>query len=339
MNLKKSQLDFRQYIKKCNAAGISISALSGKVDSNKDMAAIAVLLKKQGIKEINLIHAAGAITRNKVVDTDLKELELEWKAKYEGALQLDKHFNKFNVGFTLYTSSIASLWSGDGVAGYSSANLLLDGLAVNRNNEGKRTLSVRFGRFDEKGLMKEHEAQELESFGILTLPMSYAIDKAFELAKKSVLTTPSIMHVDWERFTPLYQLLNRNQFLSVFTPLDTTSENSAEENSNNGLDKSLHEIITELVAEELEIGSNDVDSSIPLFELGLDSVHSLSIRTTLEKLLKIKLSVSLIYDYNTVDLLSTHLEELTQKVVVSSPESKTEESEEDLLQLLIQELN
>ncbi|MDX6189698.1 beta-ketoacyl synthase N-terminal-like domain-containing protein [Flavobacterium sp. Fl-318] len=338
-NLSQSQLEFREYIKKCEAKGISISAVSGKVDSNEDMAAIAALLKKQGIDAINLIHAAGAVTRNKVVDATSEELETEWKAKYEGAIQLDKHFGPFNVGFTLYTSSIASLWSGEGVAGYSSANLLLDGLAVNRNLEGKRTLSVRFGRFAEKGLMKEHEAQELETLGILTLPMYAAVDNALELAEKSTLTTPSIMQVDWQRFSSLYQLLNRNQFLSLLAHKNTTSEGNAEPNFSYSPDKPLQEVIKELVAEELEIDIHDVDSTIPLFELGLDSVDSLSIRTTLEKLLKIKLSVSLIYDYNTVDLLSKHLEELTQKVSDPTVESKKEKSEEELLQLLLEELN
>lgn len=337
-SLSKSQLDFRTYVEHCKSQGISISAISGKVDNNEDMAAIATLLKKQGIEEINLIHAAGAITRNKVAEAAPEELEQEWKAKYEGALQLDKHFGNFNVGFTLYTSSIASLWSGEGVAGYSSANLLLDGLAVNRNLNRKRTLSVRFGRFAEKGLMKEHEAKELEASGILALPMYFAVDKALELASKSVLSTPAIMNVDWERFTPLYQLLNHNQFLSLLAHQNSITEHSPEQTFSKSTDKPLQEIIKELVAGELEVDINDVDTSIPLFELGLDSVHSLGIRTDLEKLLKIKLSVSLIYDYNTVDLLSRHLEELTQKVSAPAVENKKEESEDELLQLLIQEL-
>jgi acyl transferase domain-containing protein/acyl carrier protein/NAD(P)-dependent dehydrogenase (short-subunit alcohol dehydrogenase family) len=336
-NLSQSQLEFREYIKKCAAKGISISAVSGKVDVTKDMAAIAKLLKKQGVKALNLIHAAGAVTRNKVVDATSEELETEWKAKYEGALQLDKHFGDFNVGFTLYTSSIASLWSGEGVAGYSSANLLLDGLAINRNLQGKRTLSVRFGRFAEKGLMKEQEAQELETLGILTLPMYDAADNALELVEKSTLVTPSIMKVDWQRFSSLYQVPNRNQFLSALAQQNSPSKDDARQDFSYSPDRPLQEIIKELVAEELEIDIHDVDTTIPLFELGLDSIHSLSIRTTLEKLLKIKLSVSLIYDYNTVDLLSEHLDELTQKT--SDPVLEKEKSEEELLQLLLEELN
>ncbi|MCS4300950.1 beta-ketoacyl synthase N-terminal-like domain-containing protein [Chryseobacterium sp. BIGb0232] len=338
MKLSPSQLDFRKYVEQCRSEGILISAIAGKVDSAEDMEAIAILLKKQGIEEINLIHAAGAITRNKVTEANTEELEAEWKAKYEGALQLDQQFENFKVGFTLYTSSIASLWSGDGVAGYSSANLLLDGLAFNRNLSGKRTLSVRFGRFAEKGLMKDEEAKELEASGILTIPMSVAIDKALELAATSALTTPGIMNIDWKRFTPLYQLLNHNQLLSLLTHKETTSGNKKEQNTPKIQDKPLREIIRKMVAEELEIDIDEVDSSIPLFELGLGSIHSLGIRTDLEELLDIKLSVSLIYDFNTVDLLSQHLEELTQKVPDSSVDDKKEESEEDLLQLLMQEL-
>ncbi|ROI06728.1 KR domain-containing protein [Chryseobacterium sp. G0240] len=338
LNLSRTQLDFRNYVEQCQSEGIMISALSGKVDSGEDMAAIARLLKKQGIKEINLIHAAGAITRNKVTEANPEELEAEWSAKYEGALQLDKHFKNFKVGFTVYTSSIASLWSGDGVAGYSSANLLLDGLAINRNLAGKRTLSVRFGRFAEKGLMKDHEAQELETSGILTVPMHTAVDKALELAGHSTFATPGIMHIDWQRFIPLYQLLNHNRFLSSLAHQESDTKHSPERDFSNSTNKPLREIITELVAGELEIDIDEVDPSIPLFELGLDSMHSLGIRTDLEQMLNIKLSVSLIYDFNTVDLLSRHLEELTKKVPDQPAGDKKEESEEDLLQLLMQEL-
>jgi acyl transferase domain-containing protein/acyl carrier protein len=338
LNLSKSQLDFRNYAEECASNGISISAVAGKVDSAKDMAAVATLLKEKGIKKINLIHAAGAITRNKVTEANTEELESEWKAKYEGALQLDQQFKSFKVGFTLYTSSIASLWSGEGVAGYSSANLLLDGLAINRNLEGKRTLSVRFGRFTEKGLMKEAEAKELETSGILTVPMSIAIDKALELAATSTLTTPGIMNIDWKRFIPLYESLNHNQLLSLLDEKNALPVHKKEQTSPKKTDKPLSEIIREMVAEELEIDIDEVDPSIPLFELGLGSIHSLGIRTDLEELLNIKLSVSLIYDFNTVDLLSQHLEELIQKVPDTPAESKKEESEEDLLQLLMQEL-
>ena len=338
LNLSSSQLDFRKYVEQCRSEGISISAVAGKVDSAEDMKNIAALLKEQEIEEINMIHAAGAITRNKITEANTEELESEWKAKYEGALQLDQQFKNFKVGFTLYTSSIASLWSGEGVSGYSSANLLLDGLAINRNLEGKRTLSVRFGRFAEKGLMKDEEAKELETSGILTVPMSVAVDKALKMATTTVLTTPGIMNIDWKRFTPLYQLLNHNQFLSLLDHKEMLSGNKREQNPDKNTDRPLPEIIREMVAEELEIDIDEVDPSIPLFELGLDSIHSLGIRTDLEEMLDIKLSVSLIYDFNTVDLLSQHLEELTQKGSDSSTEDQKEESEEDLLQLLMQEL-
>lgn len=335
LNLSQSQLDFRSYVARCQSEGISIAVVSGKVDADEDMAALADELRKQGIEDINLIHAAGAVTRHKIVDAAVEPLEEEWKAKYEGALQLDKHFRNFKVGFTVYTSSIASLWSGEGLAGYSSANLLLDGLAVKRNLTGKRTLSIRFGRFAERGLMQEHEVQELEASGIQAFPMHVAVDQAFVLAENSGLITPGIMKVDWERFTPLYQLMNHNRFLSILAPQNNISENSV----STVTDKPLREIITELVAGELEIDMQEVDPSIPLFELGLDSVHSLGIRTDLEKLLNVRLSVSLIYDFNTIDLLSKHLEELTRKVPAPpDAESKKEESEEELLQLLMQEL-
>ncbi|WP_106915372.1 beta-ketoacyl synthase N-terminal-like domain-containing protein [Chryseobacterium aurantiacum] len=338
LNLSQSQLDFRKYVKQCRSEGIFISAVAGKVDSAEDMQAIAAMLKEQGIEEINLIHAAGAITRNKVTEANTEDLESEWKAKYEGALQLDQQFGSFRIGFTLYTSSIASLWSGEGVAGYSSANLLLDGLAINRNLSGKRTLSVRFGRFSEKGLMKDEEAKELEISGILTVPMSIAVDQALELATTSAVTNPAIMNIDWKRFIPLYQLLNHNQLLSLLDHKETISGDKREQNTNKNPHKPLREIIQEMVAGELEIDIDEVDPSIPLFELGLDSIHSLGIRTDLEEMLGIKLSVSLIYDFNTVDLLSQHLEKLTQKVSDTSAGDKKEESEEDLLKLLMQEL-
>ncbi|NQX86432.1 MAG: polyketide synthase dehydratase domain-containing protein [Flavobacteriaceae bacterium] len=337
IKLTQVQADFRAYVTSCKSQGISISAVSGNVSSSEDISRIAKQIKDSGVNEINIIHAAGSISRKRIVDLNTNELEYEWNTKYEGAIQLEKQFKDFNVGYTLYTSSIASLWSGDGVVGYSSANLLLDGLAVNRNLKGERTCSVRFGRFTEKGLMKDSEAEELESSGVLDVPMHDAVRVALDLVSKSNETTPSIMNIDWNRFKPLYELLNHNDFLSGVSNI---SEDQATTKSNGTvkLDRPLHEILQEMVAEELDIDVLDVDPTIPLFELGLDSVHSLGIRTDLEEMLGVKLSVSLIYDFNTVELLSQHLEELIQPEADDQDKDNMGESEEDLLELLNAEL-
>jgi len=89
-----------------------------------------------------------------------------------------------------------------------------------------------------------------------------------------------------------------------------------------------------------------IGTDIPLFELGLNSLHALAIRSNLEELLNIKLSVSLIYDYNTIQLLSKHLEDLINKNAVAADKMEhqaaddvEDDAEEALLQILQQELN
>lgn len=338
LKLSDEQLDFRSYIKKIAESGVSIIPVTGRVYHKEDMMRVANHLKDKGIKKVNFIHAAGSVTRKKLVESITDEWINDWQAKYTGALQFNRCFSEFEIGYMLYTSSIASLWSGDGVSGYASANLLLDGLAINNQQDGKRTLSVRFGRFTEQGLMKDSEAQELEESGVKALSMEDAIDQALSLAEETNCTVPSIMKVDWTRFAPLYQSVNRNLLTSEWSTTTTVQDMQAETLKNIKLDKPLKELLIELVAEELEIAQSEINSSIPLFELGLDSMHSLGIRTDLEKLLEVTLSVSLIYDYNTIDLLSEYLETLTDQH--KSPKKGGEEPDEEaLMNQILEELD
>lgn len=339
LDLSESQIKFRQFVKECKEKGIIIEPVAGRITHDEDMAQLAAYIRQQGVDKMNVIHTAGTVSTNTIFEVTTDELEKEWNIKYTGAILLDKHFRDFNVGFTLYTSSISTLWSAEGLTGYSSANFLLDGLAINRQFEGKRTLSARFGRFTERGLMKEHEARTSEASGILALSIEYAVDKSLELTEKSKVVIPSLMKMDWTLFVPLYQLMNNNRLLSRFETVENNLGYNAESTILREFDRPLKEIVIELVAKELEMEVDEVDLTTPLFEQGLGSVHSLSIRIELEKLMNIKLSVSLFYDNNTIELLSEHLEGLIEKENEKITAKTTATSEEDLLDQLMQELH
>ncbi len=109
----------------------------------------------------------------------------------------------------------------------------------------------------------------------------------------------------------------------------------------------LNEYITRLVAEQLGVSKTDFDPTIPFVELGISSMMSLLIRDALEDSIKEPIPATVLFNYNTIDQLSSYLVNLknnTNKTFdvthVTPKESEYDQcSEDDLLTLLNNELN
>jgi acyl transferase domain-containing protein/acyl carrier protein len=354
-DLTAHQQAYRETILAYRQSGIHIQCLACDVADEKKMLEIRQQLEEKAVRTLNVIHCAGVASRHRIEDYRVEDLQREWRAKYIGAKVLERVFGGFDNSYSLYASSIASLWSGDGLAAYASGNLLLDGLAINRNAAGKRTLSIRYGRFDQRGLLQQSDEALLEQSGVKPLNLQRAIGSSFELIASDAMT-PSMMEIEWDRFAPLYGERNRNHLLSAFTSSVTEDWPDTQQRLEFNTQNDLAGYISHIIAEQLGISSEDLAPDAPLFELGLNSMMSLSIKNDLQQALGMQLSATLLYNYNTVNQISKHLfnAHLTQSAGVannhdqprldnkqtSGGESNEYDhySEEELVALLAQEL-
>jgi acyl carrier protein/NAD(P)-dependent dehydrogenase (short-subunit alcohol dehydrogenase family) len=354
-DLTAHQEAYRQTILEWRQSGIDIQCLACDVADEEKMLEIRQQLKDTSVRTLNVIHCAGIASRDRIEDYRLEDLQREWRAKYIGAKVLDRVFGEFDQNYSLYASSIASLWSGDGLAAYASGNLLLDGLAINRNAAGKRTLSIRYGRFNQRGLLQQGDEALLEQSGVKPLNLQRAIGSSFELIASGAVT-PAMMEIEWNRFAPLYSERNRNHMLSAFSASVAEDWPNMQQRLEFNTENDLAGYITHIIAEQLGISSEELVPDAPLFELGLNSMMSLSIKNDLQQALGMQLSATLLYNYNTVNQISKYLftERLTKLAEVGNNQDKPHHdnkqtsggesneydhySEEELVALLAQEL-
>ena len=81
-----------------------------------------------------------------------------------------------------------------------------------------------------------------------------------------------------------------------------------------------------ILAAELRIPEDDVDTDRPLAEMGLNSVMAMSIRREVERLAGIELSATMLWNYPTIAALAAHLAE---KVAPQSIAETGAEDEDD----------
>lgn len=69
-------------------------------------------------------------------------------------------------------------------------------------------------------------------------------------------------------------------------------------------------VLLSLVAGTLKVDPATIDTDKPIMELGLDSISAVTMTVQLEEALGVAIDPTVILDYETVNLLSRHLDEL-----------------------------
>lgn len=72
-------------------------------------------------------------------------------------------------------------------------------------------------------------------------------------------------------------------------------------------EESINDFLVESLAKILEVGNDDIDTSVSFDRYGLDSVSAVKLTGEIEETLKKEVEPTLLYDYPTIDELSKFL--------------------------------
>jgi acyl carrier protein len=78
---------------------------------------------------------------------------------------------------------------------------------------------------------------------------------------------------------------------------------------------STKNVLLGLIAATLKLEASEIDANKPIMELGLDSISAVTMTVQLEEALGVAIDPTVILDYETVNLLSAHLDELVAGAV------------------------
>ncbi|NUT96770.1 MAG: SDR family NAD(P)-dependent oxidoreductase, partial [Saccharothrix sp.] len=223
-----------------------------------------------GMRLRGVVHAAGVL-----VDEPLDRLTPDGVAavlrpKVEGAVRLAEATRDHRPDWWVVFSSAAGLVGSPGQAAYATANAWLDAFVARRRAEGLPAASVQFGAWSGVGRAKDARNPLLR-------PLSPAEGvRALEAVLASGRAATGVLRFDRGAVVELFPELGRRPFFSGFLAV---AEGPAEDR------------LAAVVARVL--GHDDVDPSVPLTSLGLDSLMAMRLRNAVEHDLGVSLPVPL----------------------------------------------
>ncbi|WP_423395908.1 amino acid adenylation domain-containing protein [Burkholderia sp. LMG 21824] len=274
------------------------------------VAAFFAALRRDGVPLRGIVHAAGIVGYKPILQVEREELDAVLQPKVAGAWLLHQQSGHFPLDFFILFSSIASAWGSREQAHYSAANRFLDALAHHRRGLGLPALSVNWGPWAEGGMTFPEAEALLRRVGIRSLAADRALDA---LDRLPAVPQVAVVDIDLALFQGSYEARGPKPFLDrvriaqsapAAPAMPALSAASPRERK-----RLLADSIDRAVAQVLGYGAGTLDRDLGFFEMGMDSLMALDVRTHLEKALGIPLSVALLFDHPTVNALADFLAE------------------------------
>lgn len=232
-------------------------------------------------------------------------------------LSLSTAVRRFVV-FSSISGLLGSRWLGH----YAATTTYLDTFAYARRAAGLPATSVNWGLW--KSLADNQSGQERQvtaESGLEPLPDSVAIEALWPLSAPGAAPRAVVVAADWPRLANAYRtrapLHIVDDLVAPMGPEGADAQRFSaflEELSGAAPERRrpmLRGHVSSLAARAMSLPSAHVlDSTTGFFQLGMDSLMSVTLQRTLSDSLGLPLAASVVFDYPTVDALSGHLADM-----------------------------
>jgi amino acid adenylation domain-containing protein len=266
-------------------------------------------VRQDGIPLRGIIHAAGVLGYKPITQIERAELENVLRPKVKGAWLLHEHSLGFPLDFFVLFSSIASAWGSPKQAHYSAANRFLDSLAHYRRHLGQPAVSLNWGPWSKGGMTSQADEALLRRVGINALDPDRALD-ALDHASGSQLT---VADMNWALFQGSYEARGRRPFLDHMcaAPPKQQSANTAFALLRNASLTERRRLLVELIeietADILGFESTALDRDRGFFDMGMDSLMAVELRSRLENKLGATFPATLLFEQPSINALADSL--------------------------------
>lgn len=304
-------------IKKLEALGSEVIYYSKDV-SRDEISEVIIDLKHRFGGINGIIHGAGIGGAELIVNRNEKDLEPIISPKIQGTWLLDRLTRDEELDFFVIFSSIATIFSASGQAGYVAANSYQDSFGDYRNLKGRKTLVINWSTWKEAGMSLEHNV----NFDTLFKAMitADAID-GFHIALNKDVQRVLIGKINYEGM--MIQGLSRYAFplsKKIRKKLDkivdkskikikSKNEKSVKDVVLTGKDSGQYmeaeRVIARICKEEL--GFNEIDINDNFFELGADSILMIRIHGKIEQLYPGIVAITDIFEYSNIAKLAQYI--------------------------------
>ncbi len=291
----------REALEALRARGVEVRAVAADVSSLADVErmladARATLPPLRGI-----VHSATVLDDKPLAELDRDSLERVMAAKARGAWNLHRLTRDEPLDFFVLFSSISSLIGNAGQGNYVAANAFLDQLALHRRRRGLAATALHWGVLGETGLVARnaHVARHLELLGLRGLSTRdalVALGRVLDGAPEEI----AVVDVEWSRFGAVLPPWSGVRRLASLLKAGDGAEGPGKGPhvmavTFGKLDEEARQSLVEstlkrVVSKVMRVAEGDVDATVPLKDMGMDSIMALEIVTELEGAFGVKLS-------------------------------------------------
>ncbi len=323
-------------------AGALVVVEKADVSELQSMARVVSQINQSTFPLAGVIHSAGMLLDGVMQNQNWSSFKKVMAPKVQGAWHLHQLTQNQPLDFFVLFSSAASLLGSAGQANHCAANAFLDGLAHYRRAMGLTGLSIQWGAVSQVGEAAERGADiRLEQKGIGAIAPNQVLE-ALELLITSSGVEVGVVPIEWSAWS---DRVASWPFLADWKQTTQTAESSKSEfllQLEAAVPSERQEILVAhvrlQVAEILQLTSSQkVDLKQGFFDLGMDSLMALELRSRLQKSLQCNLPATLTFKYPTLKSLVDYLVDLVLEsepphTSVTKPrETEDDEKQEQLL--------
>nr|QEO74255.1 Beta-ketoacyl synthase [uncultured bacterium] len=309
----------RQSIAALEHRGATVRVLRADVADEPSMRQALAEIERTGFPLRGVVHGAGLPGRSSIVDLDPATLEQMFAAKVAGTWLLHRLTCEAELDFFVCFSSMVSLWGARQQCHYIAANHFLDAFAHYRRSLGLPALCINWGPLSGGGMLPAEDVEELRRIGVSATPLSEAPRTLARLLPSDVAQACAVA-IDWTLFQGVYQARGPCRMFDVVAsqprPIDLRAapppaagilerlRDAAENERREILLSHLQSTVGQVL--QLESGRTP-DSQQGFFDMGMDSLTAMEVRTKLQASLAVSLPPTLVFDYGTLDALADFL--------------------------------
>jgi phthiocerol/phenolphthiocerol synthesis type-I polyketide synthase B len=292
----------------------------------------------------------GPVTLSDMTDDDVTVM---FRPKLDAAsllhkLSLRQPIREF-VLFTSISGVLGSRWLGH----YAATTTFLDAFAYARRAAGLPATAVNWGlwksRADSEG---EQQLQVTLNSGLEPMPDEVAIQALWSVTGPDAPVRSTIVAADWTRLATAYRTRAQLHIVDELLPavdgsasgLNTEFRAALRESEPTQRRDLLTEHVSGLVALVTGLASPQLlDPTAGFFQMGMDSLMSVTLQRALSETLGEELPASVVFDYPTVDALVEYLATVLPELIEVAEQENADEyddlSEAELLDQLSQRLD
>jgi acyl transferase domain-containing protein/acyl carrier protein len=262
-----------------------------------------------------VVHTAAALGSGSLEEMTPATLAAMLRPKADGAWVLDRVTRDLELDFFLLFSSTTGLLGSRELGHYAAANTFLDALAWQRRAAGRPAVSVNWGVWDAMRLDSAEGQRLVSASGLRPMSSERAL-AAFGRLLASDRPQTVVAAVDWDALIPVFEARRRRPFFDRLRIQHDTSRKSAMPARASVIDRvrsakarDRRDVLVEYIRGEaarvLGHDAAQLDVRQGLFDMGLDSLMSVELKSRLEKGLGHKLPTTLTFNYPTVEAIAS----------------------------------